>query len=314
MFNIKKTISFLLVAALMLSSTLPAYAATYKYDRLGRLTEVTYSSGQTVSYTYDSMGNMTTVVNTHIHTKLAPVITTDAGALAPGVVGTDYSVTIMADNLPTAFEVLSGNLPEGLSINNDGVISGAPTTARTSNFSITALNEVGTSAPVAFSIEIITHSHNWDDGEEITPATCESEGEILYTCLHTGCTETETRTIPKLVHEPMFVETVEPTCRDSGYELYRCSNCGEEETRNEIDALGHNWDDGEEIAPATCEAEGGMLYTCLHIGCAETETRVIPKLVHELTLIETVEPTCTNNGYDLYRCSNCGEEESLNEI
>jgi len=62
MCHIKKAISFLLLTALIFTSTLPAYAATYKYDPLGRLIEVAYSSGQTITYTYDAMGNMTTVV------------------------------------------------------------------------------------------------------------------------------------------------------------------------------------------------------------------------------------------------------------
>ena len=63
MHYIKKAISFLLLTALILSSALPAYAAThYKYDALGRLIEVTHSSGKIITYTYDAMGNMTAVV------------------------------------------------------------------------------------------------------------------------------------------------------------------------------------------------------------------------------------------------------------
>ena len=237
--QIKKAISLLLLAVLILFSTLPAYATTkYKYDPLGRLTEATYSSGQKVTYTYDTMGNMTTVVSTATQakltkiefvsaplqlktgeaselvlkaqysdetfkpiesgalftssneliitvdetgkataksegeatitatyngftatakitviatqTELAPVITTAAGALARGMAGADYTVTIEADHFPTAFAVSSGSLPEGLSIGNDGVISGKLATAGTSNFSIAASNKTGTSAPVEF--------------------------------------------------------------------------------------------------------------------------------------------------------------------
>lgn len=42
----------------------PALAMTYTYDSLGRLTSVTYDSGQTISYSYDSAGNMLSTTNT----------------------------------------------------------------------------------------------------------------------------------------------------------------------------------------------------------------------------------------------------------
>ena len=74
MHHIKKSISFLLLTALLITSTLPAYAATkYKYDPLGRLIEVAYSSGQTVTYTYNSMGNMTAVVSTATQAMLTKI-------------------------------------------------------------------------------------------------------------------------------------------------------------------------------------------------------------------------------------------------
>jgi|GEM_PF-1213391 len=56
--------STLLTLTLLLLITLPAYAATYRYDNLGRLIEATYDSGKTVTYTYDAQGNMTTSVTT----------------------------------------------------------------------------------------------------------------------------------------------------------------------------------------------------------------------------------------------------------
>jgi YD repeat-containing protein len=38
--------------------------ATYTYDALGRLTQVTYTNGTTIVYTYDAAGNRTSVVVT----------------------------------------------------------------------------------------------------------------------------------------------------------------------------------------------------------------------------------------------------------
>ncbi|MDR2172646.1 MAG: IPTL-CTERM sorting domain-containing protein [Burkholderiales bacterium] len=83
-----------------------------------------------------------------------PVITTSPGALANGTVGTSYSVALAATNNPTSWAVSVGSLPAGLSLGNNGVISGTPTTAETANFSVTATNGDGTSAAVAFSITV----------------------------------------------------------------------------------------------------------------------------------------------------------------
>ena len=50
---------------LIFTSTLTAYTATnYQYDSLGRLIEVSHSSGKKVTYAYDAVGNMAAVVTT----------------------------------------------------------------------------------------------------------------------------------------------------------------------------------------------------------------------------------------------------------
>ncbi|QID19929.1 RHS repeat protein [Nitrogeniibacter mangrovi] len=49
-----------------MASTAGAFAgdATYSYDTLGRLVQVVYSDGTTVTYSYDAAGNRTNVVVT----------------------------------------------------------------------------------------------------------------------------------------------------------------------------------------------------------------------------------------------------------
>jgi YD repeat-containing protein len=49
--------------AVYLSAAL-AGSATYLYDSLGRLTQVTYSNGTVIKYAYDSAGNRTSTVIT----------------------------------------------------------------------------------------------------------------------------------------------------------------------------------------------------------------------------------------------------------
>lgn len=89
-----------------------------------------------------------------VPTASAPAISTPAGALSGGTVGTSYSATIAASNSPTSFAVSVGSLPAGLSIDSSGVISGTPSAAGTSTFSVTATNATGTSAAVEYTITI----------------------------------------------------------------------------------------------------------------------------------------------------------------
>lgn len=75
-----------------------------------------------------------------------------------GTVGASYSYTFAADGGPNYYEVASGSLPTGLSLNSDtGVLSGTPTAAASYTFAVKATNLVtdtvvtGTSNTVVIS-------------------------------------------------------------------------------------------------------------------------------------------------------------------
>lgn len=53
---------FMLMAFCLFINPLQAYAATYEYDELGRVTKVTYEDGTGVAYVYDANGNLTEVI------------------------------------------------------------------------------------------------------------------------------------------------------------------------------------------------------------------------------------------------------------
>ena len=70
----------------------------------------------------------------------APKITTES--LASGTVGAAYSQALQADNAPTLWSITSGSLPDGLNLSGS-TISGTPTTAGTSTFTVQAENSAG---------------------------------------------------------------------------------------------------------------------------------------------------------------------------
>lgn len=74
--------------------------------------------------------------------KYAPVITT--ASLPDGEMGTAYSQIFEATgDAPVTWSVTSGSLPAGLSLSEDGKISGTPTAEGTSTFTVTATNSIG---------------------------------------------------------------------------------------------------------------------------------------------------------------------------
>ena len=84
--------------------------------------------------------------------KYPPTIAT--ASLLDGMVGTAYSQTLAADgSAPIAWSITNGALPEGLTLSNDGTISGTPTAAGTYTFEIGAQNDYG-SATGELTIEI----------------------------------------------------------------------------------------------------------------------------------------------------------------
>ena len=75
----------------------------------------------------------------------------------------------------------------------------------------------------------------------------------------------------------------------------------------------HNYDSDdvliEEDVPATCNSTGKIVKKCGL--CGKLETEVIPMTEHNVEIVPTVFPTCTEKGKTNYsRCKDCGHEIS----
>ena len=117
-------------------------------------------------------------------------------------------------------------------------------------------------------------------------------------CLHTGYGTTET--------------TVPATCGADGRIDTVCANCGEVIATEVIPATGaHTWDNGTVTAEPTETTPGVRTFTCAV--CSQTKTEVIPATgAHTFVFTKTVAPSCTEAGYDLYTCRDCGATEKRN--
>jgi hypothetical protein len=91
-----------------------------------------------------------------INAATCPTITlSPAPPLPQGIVGNAYSQTVTASGgtAPYTFSLTAGTLPNGLSFTS-GVISGTPTTAGTSTFTVTATDANGCTGLQAYTIAI----------------------------------------------------------------------------------------------------------------------------------------------------------------
>ena len=117
-------------------------------------------------------------------------------------------------------------------------------------------------------------------------------------CTHTDYGTTE-RTLPATCGEAGRVDTI-------------CSNCGEVISTRELPPTGaHVWDNGVVTTAPTETTPGVRTRTCTVCGDIREET--IPATgAHDYRFTKTVDPTCTDGGYDLYTCSGCGATERRN--
>ena len=155
-----------------------------------------------------------------------------------------------------------------------------------------------------------TGAHDWGNGVVTTAPTETTPGVRTFTC--TVCSQTRTEAIPATgAHDYRFTTTVDPTCTDGGYDLYTCSGCGATERRNLTDAAGHKWDNGVVTTAPTETTPGVRTRTCTV--CGDIREEAIPATgAHDYRFTKTVDPTCTDGGYDLYTCSGCGATERRN--
>lgn len=117
-------------------------------------------------------------------------------------------------------------------------------------------------------------------------------------CLHTGYGTTK--------------NTVPATCGADGRIETVCSNCGEVIATEVIPATGaHTWDNGTVTTEPTETTPGVRTFTCAV--CSQTKTEVIPATgAHTFVFTKNVAPSCTEAGYDLYTCRDCGATEKRN--
>lgn len=162
----------------------------------------------------------------------------------------------------------------------------------------------------------VIEQHSFTNYTNNNDANCTNNETRTSNCDQCGKVHTEEIPDSSLGHKYVS-NVVAPSCTEDGYTENICSVCNDryvvENSQNA--ALGHSFIETQ-IVCADCISEGVMQYTCTN--CNEYYQEYIdinPNNHSELIFARTVEPTDTEDGFDIYYCSNlCGYWEKQNII
>ena len=188
-----------------------------------------------------------------------------------------------------------------------------------------------------------THTFEYTE----TEPTCVAPGTSKGVCSVCGYETEMTETKPALGHDGTGFVTVvvkEPTCTETGLQKLICEVCQEEQWqkgfKSEIPALGHSYlrggilltaEAGVTCVSARCGVDGYFERVCTDCGYdKEPLTREDYKALEDIlganysealyesmvgfehdfcVFVGTIEPTCTEYGYNVYGCNYCDTME-----
>ena len=222
----KKVVSVVLVALMVLGLSVTAFAADGKVTVVADKTEA--KAGETVVLTikgegFDKVGALAITVALDDKLELADkgewLIKGDLADVLDdkgnAVIGSADVFDINVDLFKVSVKVKEG------------------TAAGSYNVKVTFTTEGDTLLGEATYAVVVpaapAHEHTWDEGKVTTPATCKDEGVKTYTC--TTCGETKTEAIAKTEHTwDAGKVTKEATTEAEGEKTYTCTVCGATKT------------------------------------------------------------------------------------
>ena len=149
--------------------------------------------------------------------------------------------------------------------------------------------------------------HRFGESYAVLEPTCTISGIKRRDC--TVCDHFEEIDVEATGHSYDAV-VIAPTCTGQGYTTHTC-HCGKTYRDSYVDALGHSLGEWRETLAPTCTTSGRERREC--DVCAYYEEIEISATGHSYNDVVT-DPTCTERGYTLHTCSNCGDSYKDNYV
>ena len=108
-----------------------------------------------------------------------------------------------------------------------------------------------------------------------------------------------------IVDHELVKNVVKPTCISGGYTEYTCKNCGYYYRDTFTEPKDHTWgpSSSHTTHPYVCTSVTTTVKTCKV--CDFTSTTTSTKTNHNMVLVDSIAPTCTENGKQFYECAHC---------
>ena len=158
--------------------------------------------------------------------------------------------------------------------------------------------------------------HSFSEPETVQ-TSCTSDGTKIAKCSKCGVYKLSTQeTVKPVPHNLQSWAEAEAdggrkpaTCEGYGTFVRKCKNEGCTYTSTTTYApTGHKWVVEEVTEEATCQHEGRQKVKC-SVCNKVIEDQTIPKTGHNYQVTVGKEPTCTEDGYYVERCTYCGQDK-----
>lgn len=163
--------------------------------------------------------------------------------------------------------------------------------------------------------EIKAAGHNWQEEYTVDKeATCTEEGLKSIHCSNCNATK-DSESIDKIAHTLEKHTAKDVSCEEDGcIEHWKCTKCNklfkDDKGTTEIStdeaviaANGHEWNDGENVSGLLACQSGAWKFTCQN--CGDVDYFEVKGKPHDYSIVKTIEPKCTEQGYTLHTCSIC---------
>lgn len=197
---------------------------------------------------------------------------------------------------------------------------GNRTTVQQLQYAHAVFSSYSNSGQTYFAASNVFYDHEY----EVTtvPPICIEDGYTLHVCKNCGYSYKD-NTVPKTgahIYNTTPDEVVKSTCSVQGHELYKCSMCDKTYERLlPLDSKNHDYTfstryvdaDGEEVYP--CKDIHFVIGVCK---CGEQQSidglEIQNKIDHDYSILVDERPSnCGVQGYEIYECSYCGEENKI---
>lgn len=199
-----------------------------------------------------------------------------------------------------------------------------------------------------FNVSIAATGHDYSYKSTIIPPTCTAQGFTIFTC-HCGDNSMGNYTAPTAHNYYSYI--TQPTCTEQGYTTYVCMDCDKSYKADYTSMLPHSYDSWYvsrdpsiseegvlraqchrcsnssivtlpkldtvnytyvEVYAATCTKSGLDRYTWNNTTYGAFEFYVTLPATNHFYMTQTIEPTCTTQGYNDCFCIKCGDSYKEN--